>query len=84
MGDIEEVLNALKDDNLALGPAWKRAHELAQSREGERAYDRLHALLHRIEGDRSNANYWYRRAGEPAFEGDVADEVDLLITRAKA
>lgn len=41
---------------------WHKAHEIAQSREGTREYDRLHAYLHRKEGDQWNAGYWYRRA----------------------
>lgn len=81
MHDIKEVLMALKTDGLALSAVWRQAHELAQKREGIPAYDRLHALLHRIEGDQPNAAYWYRRCGEPAFVGDVADEVEHLIER---
>ena len=34
---------------------WEKAHEIAQSREGTREYDRLHAYLHRKEGDQWNA-----------------------------
>ncbi len=41
---------------------WEKAHDIAQSREGTRDYDRLHAYLHRKEGDQWNAGYWYRRA----------------------
>jgi hypothetical protein len=41
---------------------WHQAHEIAQSQEGSQPYDRLHAYLHRKEGDTYNANYWYRRA----------------------
>ncbi len=41
---------------------WDKAHDIAQSREGTRDYDRLHAYLHRKEGDQWNAGYWYRRA----------------------
>lgn len=29
----------------------------------------IHAHLHRIEGDLSNAGYWYARAGTPARRG---------------
>ena len=83
MQDIADVLAALKADGLALGSAWKRAHALAQDHEGVQLYDRLHALLHRIEGDESNAAYWYRRAGEPAYSGDLTDEVELLIERCR-
>ena len=81
MQDIEQALIALKADGLAVGEAWHRAHELAQSHEGVAAYDRLHALLHRIEGDAPNAAYWYRRAGEPVFSGEVSAEIELLIER---
>lgn len=82
MQDIEKALIALKAEGLACGAAWRRAHELAQQHEGEAAYDRLHALLHRIEGDDANAGYWYRRAGEPVFAGDIAEEIERLIERA--
>jgi len=84
MRDIEEVLVSMKAEGLGVGAAWERAHELAQSHEGEVAYDRLHALLHRIEGDDANAGYWYRRAGEEAFVGSFEDEVEHLISQPKA
>lgn len=40
---------------------WEKAHEIAQSQEGNYDFDRIHALLHRIEGDEWNAKYWYSR-----------------------
>ncbi len=58
--EIDELLLALWHD--ARGD-WEAAHQIAQSREGTRDYDRLHAYLHRVEGDEWNAGYWYRRAG---------------------
>lgn len=42
---------------------WEAAHDIAQSQEGTKDYDHLHAYLHRVEGDDWNAGYWYRRAG---------------------
>ncbi len=41
---------------------WNKAHELVM---GEDSADcaRGHAYPHRVEGDRDNARYWYRRAG---------------------
>ncbi len=45
------------------GPEWQKAHELCQRDEGDRAHDLVHALAHWIEGDISNASYWYRRVG---------------------
>ena len=41
---------------------WEVAHEKAQERD-DAAGAHVHAYLHRKEGDQSNANYWYRRAG---------------------
>lgn len=84
MTDIEEALEALKADGLAVGPAWERSHQLAQDHEGEPAYDQLHAFLHRIEGDEFNAAYWYRRSGEAVFDGNIVQKFDLLIERTRA
>ncbi|MFN4147190.1 MAG: hypothetical protein ACK4GN_15290 [Runella sp.] len=57
--EISVLLQALWYDANA---QWHAAHDIAQSREGTRDYDRLHAYLHRKEGDEWNAAYWYRRA----------------------
>lgn len=58
---------------------WEQAHNIAQSREGTRDYDRLHAYLHRKEGDAWNAGYWYRRAGAPVFSGTLDEEWHELV-----
>ena len=58
---------------------WEQAHEIAQSREGDQPYDQLHAYLHRKEGDRFNAGYWYRRAGVPVFSGSLDEEWRTLV-----
>ena len=43
---------------------WETAHSAAQAdASGEAAW--VHAYLHRKEGDRGNAGYWYRRANRP-------------------
>lgn len=41
---------------------WKKAHERAQEHD-DAADMRVHAYLHRKEGDQSNAEYSYRRCG---------------------
>ncbi|QHV94047.1 hypothetical protein [Spirosoma endbachense] len=58
---------------------WEQAHNIAQTREGEKPYDRIHAYLHRKEGDRFNANYWYRRAGASFFDGTLDEEWAVLV-----
>lgn len=58
---------------------WEAAHTIAQTREGEKSYDRIHAYLHRKEGDRFNANYWYRRAGSSFFDGTFEEEWAVLV-----
>ena len=74
--DIPALLKALwyeaNDD-------WEAAHDIAQSSEGTKAYDRLHAYLHRVEGDTWNAGYWYRRAGSDVFKGSLKEEWQILV-----
>ena len=41
---------------------WGRAHAIVQAEASARAA-RVHAYLHRKEGDLLNASYWYQRAG---------------------
>jgi hypothetical protein len=59
---------------------WRRAHEIAQSVQGK-AGARVHAYLHRKEGDRDNANYWYDRAGAVMPKVPLKKEWELLATR---
>lgn len=59
----QQALWWLKKGGLAMGPEWEKAHALCQQAEGKREYDLVHALAHWIEGDDSNAAYWYRRVG---------------------
>lgn len=58
---------------------WEAAHDIAQSSEGTKNYDRLHAYLHRVEGDTWNAGYWYRRAGADVFKGSLKEEWQFLV-----
>ncbi len=63
---------------------WEAAHDVAQSREGVPAYDRLHAYLHRVEGDTFNAGYWYRRAGVMPSNASLKQEWEQLVREALA
>lgn len=58
---------------LGLNGDWGAAHGLVQDSEAPDC-ERVHAWLHRIEGDEWNAGYWYRRAGVEPATGDTDDE----------
>ncbi|TPW27120.1 hypothetical protein [Pararhizobium mangrovi] len=77
-----DALDGLAEDDFRMGKGWERAHEIAQQYEGQPLFDQLHALCHRMEGDRSNAAYWYRRAGSEPFDGDFRAEADFIRREA--
>jgi hypothetical protein len=52
---------------------WNGAHTLVQDDPSPEAAW-VHAHLHRVEGDRANARYWYGRAGRPEASGDLEAE----------
>jgi len=56
---------------------WGTAHGLAQDAGGEDGAW-VHAYLHRKEGDRGNARYWYSRAEKPEFHGTLEDEWEQI------
>ena len=49
------------------------AHQVVQKYEDTTAAW-IHAVLHKIEGDRDNSRYWYRRAGKLEHFSDEARE----------
>jgi len=57
---------------------WDTAHNIAQSLKNPMG-SWIHAFLHRIEGDNSNAAYWYRMAGKPVCTSRLADEWDEIV-----
>ena len=57
---------------------WETAHNIAQSISSELG-SWIHAYLHRVEGDLSNADYWYKRAGKPPHSGSTKAEADDII-----
>ena len=62
---------------------WGKAHEAAQRDDGPHGCA-VHAYLHRVEGDLSNAGYWYNRAKRtPAVDG-LKDEWDRLAAELTA
>jgi hypothetical protein len=64
----DELLRAIE---LALAGQWDAAHEIVQEYEDDTTAARIHAVLHKMEGDIANSRYWYRRAGRTR---NVAEE----------
>jgi hypothetical protein len=53
--------------------SWDKAHDIVMNGEGaDCAW--VHAYLHRVEGDRDNARYWYRQARREPATGELASE----------
>lgn len=75
-----DAVKLLADDKFTTGPNWEACHDLCQAHEGEPDYDLGHALVHLIEGDISNARYWYRRAGQEQVEQDIGAEWTRIIS----
>ncbi|MDH5535707.1 MAG: hypothetical protein OEZ08_09085 [Betaproteobacteria bacterium] len=57
---------------------WDRAHAMVQTLRGKDAAA-VHAYLHRREGDLSNADYWYGRAGVARTRGALDKEWAALV-----
>jgi len=62
---------------------WDKAHEIVMEGEGpDCAW--VHAYLHRVEGDRDNARYWYRQAHREPATGDPASEWSAITAKLLA
>ena len=58
---------------------WQGAHEIAQeSKEPHAAW--AHGIVHILEGDESNARYWYGQAGR-AFPGMSAADFEIAALK---
>lgn len=69
----------IKKGGFHVGPEWEEAHRIAQAMEGAKPFDWIHALLHWIEADFGNSDYWYRMAGEKRHGKTVAEEWAYLV-----
>lgn len=62
---------------------WAKAHLCVNDEDGKDAA-RVHAYLHRKEGDAGNAGYWYGTAGATFYKGSLdAEWGELAAARLK-
>jgi hypothetical protein len=73
-----ELLHAI---DLAIADNWDAAHEIVQQHEADATAAWIHAVLHKIEGDLSNARYWYHRAARLSH---VSEEPRVELAAIKA
>jgi hypothetical protein len=59
---------------------WESAHAQVDQLTGKPAA-RIHAYLHRKEGDQWNADYWYAKAGEKRPNLSLTEEWEELVER---
>lgn len=57
---------------------WARAHTLIQDLD-DRVAKRIHAYLHRKEGDIWNADYWYSKAGAKRPASSLDEEWTTIV-----
>ena len=65
------IWHAVKDN-------WNMAHNIVQDINTETAAW-IHAYLHRVEGDLSNAHYWYNRARKKSSSKSLESELNDII-----
>ena len=58
---------------------WDEAHRIVQD-ESTTDAAWVHAYLHRVEGDLSNAAYWYRQAGQPVAKDSPEAEWERIVS----
>ena len=71
---IQDAIQALDQGD------WDKAHRTVQGLDTEAAAW-FHGILHMIEGDESNARYWYRHAGRE-YPGKARLQDELCALKA--
>lgn len=59
---------------------WDTAHHLVDNLSGADA-NSVHAYLHRVEGDNSNAAFWYGKAGKSVPDKSLKQEWKELVEK---
>lgn len=73
--NYQDILNTAKQGK------WDTAHQLVQTQSGQIAC-LIHGYLHRVEGDLSNAQYWYNRASQIMPDNTLEEEWSRLYSLA--
>ncbi|TFH09988.1 MAG: hypothetical protein E4H07_05790 [Nitrosomonadales bacterium] len=73
--DHVRTLDLVRDGN------WDEAHKVVQQC-SDRLSCLIHAYLHRVEGNISNAQYWYNYIGVDMPSNNLEDELNHLYTMA--
>lgn len=76
------TVDHLKALELTKEGKWDEAHGLIQGH-SDRLSCLIHGYLHRVEGDLSNARYWYRRADETMLDNTLEEEWERLYEAAR-
>ena len=67
--------------DLALAGDWNAAHDIVNDVTDDRTACWIHAVLHKMEPDETNARYWYRKAGQ-FYESFAEPTSELAAIRA--
>ncbi len=78
MASQEELIRAV---DLAIAGDWEGSHTIVQAFEDDATACWIHAVLHKIQGDESNARYWYRRSGN-FYEAYADPKAELAAIKA--
>lgn len=70
-----ELIKALKTEKEG---NWDLAHQIVQQYSNEMACW-IHAYLHRKEGDKGNAGYWYSRASKTFPSYSLEEEWEIIF-----
>ena len=63
---------------------WRSAHEIVQQDEESSLARWAHGIVHLMEGDKTNARYWFRKAGQPFSErASIAEQISALKSAAE-
>jgi len=73
MSRLERALELLENGD------WQQAHEIVQGESSSLA-SWLHGIVHTLEGDLDNAQYWYRKA-DRVFRGPEAVRDEMAAAR---